>query len=181
MHYDIHTRSEILQEIRLLADEYNSLLASISNEAFRDKIPGKWSIAENIEHLINTNTITALAFTMPKSALGFAFGKHSGSSRGAKEIVRAYQKKISAGAGAPALYVPKIPFISKSILTNGFNKSVEILEQVTGVWQDEDLDKYLFPHPILGKITGREMLSFTAYHLYHHLNTIKALAIYANV
>lgn len=181
MHYDIHTRSEIIQEIRFLTDEYNTLLASISNEAFRDKIPGKWSIGENIEHLINTNTITALALAMPKTALEFAFGKHSGASRSTKEIVRLYQRKTAAGAGSPAIYVPKVPFLSKDILTNGFNKSVDIIEQISGLWPDDELDRYLFPHPILGKITGRELLSFTAYHLYHHLNTVKALAIYANV
>jgi hypothetical protein len=31
----------------------------------------------------------------------------------------------------------------------------------------------ILPHPLLGKITIREMLYFTAYHVQHHENIIK--------
>ena len=32
----------------------------------------------------------------------------------------------------------------------------------------KQLDHYLLPHPLLGKITLREMLFFSAYHIQHH-------------
>jgi len=35
-------------------------------------------------------------------------------------------------------------------------------------WKDEDLDHFLLPHPLLGKITLREMLYFTDFHILHH-------------
>ncbi len=181
MNYQVHSRSEILGEIHRLSEEYNAILQSLTTEAFKDKIPGKWSIAEHIEHLINTNTITALAFLMPKSALGMAFGKQSGSSKTMEEVVIRYKQLLLEGGASPALYIPKIPLLNKAILTKGFNISLQALEQSTGVWTEAELDTYLLPHPLMGKITAREMLAFTAYHLYHHLNTIKALAIYATV
>ena len=31
-----------------------------------------------------------------------------------------------------------------------------------------DLDAVLLPHPLLGKLTVREMLFFTVYHVQHH-------------
>ena len=42
-------------------------------------------------------------------------------------------------------------------------------------WKDVDLDRYLLPHPLLGKITLREMLYFTTFHIQHHQQTIENL------
>ena len=39
---------------------------------------------------------------------------------------------------------------------------------------EEDLDYYLLPHPILGKLTLREMLYFTIYHVKHHEKQIRS-------
>ena len=38
----------------------------------------------------------------------------------------------------------------------------------------DDLDKYVLPHPLLGKVTLREMLYFTIHHNEHHLELLKA-------
>lgn len=35
-------------------------------------------------------------------------------------------------------------------------------------WTEQDLDTVLLPHPLLGKLTVREMLYFTIYHAQHH-------------
>jgi len=35
------------------------------------------------------------------------------------------------------------------------------------------LDKYILPHPLLGKLTLREMLYFTAYHVAHHKQLVE--------
>lgn len=32
----------------------------------------------------------------------------------------------------------------------------------------DELDKYILPHPLLGKLTIREMMYFTIYHVEHH-------------
>jgi len=40
-------------------------------------------------------------------------------------------------------------------------------------WTDEKLDNYLAPHPLLGKLTLRELIYFTIYHTEHHLAIIK--------
>jgi hypothetical protein len=104
---------------------------------------------------------------MPKSALGMTFGKQSGSSRSIETLIHKYQHAIFQGAGSPVLYVPKIPFLNKSALTQLFNSSLQLVEQAIGTWTEDELDTYLLPHPILGKITARELFGFTAYHLYH--------------
>ena len=39
---------------------------------------------------------------------------------------------------------------------------------------EEDLDYYVLPHPLLGKLTLREMLYFTIYHVKHHEKQIRS-------
>jgi hypothetical protein len=40
-------------------------------------------------------------------------------------------------------------------------------------WSERDLDRILLPHPLLGKLTTREMLFFTLYHDRHHVEAAK--------
>ena len=40
-------------------------------------------------------------------------------------------------------------------------------------FSEEDLDKFILPHPLLGKLTMREMMYFTIYHAQHHENIVK--------
>jgi hypothetical protein len=49
------------------------------------------------------------------------------------------------------------------------NRLYEILQK----WPENDLDKYRLPHPLLGKLTLREMLFFTLYHNRHHMNNVQ--------
>ena len=41
-------------------------------------------------------------------------------------------------------------------------------------WKEKDLDIYLLPHPLLGKMTIREIVLWTAYHTEHHYKILKA-------
>ena len=47
------------------------------------------------------------------------------------------------------------------------------LVTAVGKWRERDLDKYRLPHPVLGKISVREMLFFTHYHDLHHLEIVR--------
>jgi len=38
---------------------------------------------------------------------------------------------------------------------------------------EDDLDRVMLPHPLLGKLTLREMLFFTIYHVEHHLGILR--------
>ena len=45
---------------------------------------------------------------------------------------------------------------------------VEALTRALEAWDDVDLDRCRLPHPLLGKLTVREMMFFTLYHYEHH-------------
>jgi len=40
-------------------------------------------------------------------------------------------------------------------------------------FSEEDLDKLILPHPLLGKLTLREMMYFTIYHVQHHQRIVE--------
>jgi hypothetical protein len=53
------------------------------------------------------------------------------------------------------------------------------MKEVEGVagkavkFSEKDLDTLILPHPLLGKVTLREMLYFTIYHVQHHVEQVK--------
>lgn len=49
------------------------------------------------------------------------------------------------------------------------------MQAALGKWSDKALDSYLLPHPLLGKMTVREILFFTLYHNLHHVNDVQRL------
>jgi hypothetical protein len=42
-----------------------------------------------------------------------------------------------------------------------------------GRWSEADLDACRLPHPLLGRLTVREMLLFTQYHEVHHVANVE--------
>ena len=53
----------------------------------------------------------------------------------------------------------------KRSLYDKYTKNIDKLDE-------EDLDNYILPHPLIGKTTIREMLYFTIYHVQHHHKAI---------
>jgi hypothetical protein len=52
---------------------------------------------------------------------------------------------------------------------------IKIAGTIGKIKQEERLDQYLAPHPLLGKITLRELTFFTIYHSHHHLDSIRKM------
>ena len=71
-------------------------------------------------------------------------------------------------------YICDDEIAGKEKVLDSFNKSMEILIcTINNKWKDSQLDQYLAPHPLLGKLTLRELCYFTIYHTEHHLHIIK--------
>ncbi len=102
------------------------------------------------------------------------YGKGPGKSSTYEEVVSAYESKLAGGAKASGVYVPKRTNYDRDklctqILNEG-NKLAQVIEQN---WTEEQLDNYQVKHPILGKLTMRELAYFTIYHNVHHMETIR--------
>lgn len=171
----MYTNSEI---ITALNERYNSLITWLENhddELFEKGPAGKWTTGEHVKHLVLSTKPLNQGLRMPKFILKTTFGKNNRTERSFEEMVAKYQQKLSEGGKASGRYVPKpIAKTEKANLIAQLKVQNEQLATIVNKWKSEDMSVYLLPHPILGKLTIREMMFFTVYHTEHHFKALKA-------
>jgi hypothetical protein len=167
-------KSEIIACLRDEISATEKALSQTGNEAFFKKPDSKWSIAENAQHLVLSARPLNLAFSLPKISYRILFGKPYRKSYPYDEIVKRYKQLLTDGAVATGAYVPRrVPLKGdKSKIVSRFSSTHQTLLSKISQFNEEELDNYFLPHPLLGKLTVREMLYFTAYHIGHHRNAI---------
>ncbi len=168
------TKDDIKNALAEIIQEINAYLQTVDDATFKTSMNDKWSFAQNIDHLTISNNITALSLNMPKMALKQLYKINNRVSWNYDEVVWKYQQKLSAGAKASLPFQPKISLLPIRSLVDRFwkNSCTTLLKAIDG-WSEKDLDIYLVPHPLIGKMTMRELLFFTVYHVGHHLKTMK--------
>lgn len=172
----IQSKSEILQHLETVSKEFASFCAGISTETFFLQPAEKWSVAQNVTHLITSANMTKLAYRLPKVIVRIYSGKPNRPSRSYNELVAKYKSKLEQGGRASGRFVAKPVSQNKGqeAILDTFNKAMENLTNtISTKWNDDQLDRFLAPHPLLGKITLRELGYFTIYHTQHHLAIIK--------
>jgi len=166
------TKEEIISQLNVgFSDVEKTILAAHADALFQK--PGeKWSAAENVEHLVLSVKPLSLAFRLPKLVLRY-FGKPNRPCRTYQELVNRYHAKLSAGGKATSAFIPHPKASDRNALTAHFNRHNQKFLASLKNWNEPDLDRYLLPHPLLGKLIVREMLYFTIYHTQHHLRAIE--------
>jgi len=171
------TRSQLLDALSSMHRQATKFWDSLSNEYFFAPFQGKWSPAENVLHLNKSTRPVALAMRLPRVIPRLLYGVHSGSSRSYNQILSQYQQALSRG-GQAGSYAPKrrgFPSDPQSVrekIMLDWNLIWQRLIGVTEGWDDRALDQIRLPHPLLGKLSVREMLFFTLYHHQHHLQNV---------
>lgn len=167
----------IKQEIfRLLEKSYASFSDEIEvmNEIeFRQVAHGKWNASQHADHLNRSLLPLIIALKLPMLLTRMIFGKANRISLSYGELVARYQAKIASGSKAVHPFIPsKFAFKSKESLLKKLDSNLKSLLQQLQKFQEEQFDEIMLPHPILEKITLREMLYFTIYHAEHHRNLL---------
>lgn len=172
----IKLKQEIITDLTCSFKLLSQTCLSVEPQQFNVSKENKWSIAENIKHLINATRMTILAFNLPKFVPYVLYGKPNRTSHAYTKIIENYHKKLSAGATATGLYVPTKSFYDKQKLATSISQQGDkLIIALDKKWSDEELDNYQIEHPILGLLTHRELAYFTIYHNGHHLETITDL------
>ncbi len=151
----------------------DSLVSATSEAQFQHRPQGrKWSIAENIYHLMLSNRGIASALGKPKEFF-VQFGKPDQPSRTYGELADQYFHEIR-GRQAPEAVRPKADEpLTKQQLLDSWQLITDKFEERLALWTEEELDRYVLPHLRLGKLTMREMLYFVIYHNKHHLSAMQ--------
>lgn len=165
------------QIIQLLQEKHNAFIdyiQTLSTEEFLYAPNDKWTAAQQLDHIYKSVKPLTQALGYPKFVPRLLFGKANRPSKTYEQLINRYNEKLSLGGRASGRFVP--PIISadkKEILINHILSSVKKMCMHIEKYSETKLDNMILPHPLLGKITLREMLYFTAYHVEHHQAIIK--------
>ncbi|MBN8565746.1 MAG: DinB family protein [Flavobacteriales bacterium] len=155
-----------------LSERHNSFISNMHNltdEEFVSCKNEKWSAGQQLEHIYLSVKPVRQILGLPRFTLKLIWGKANRESKSYDELVKKYIYKLEKGGRATGRFIPKVVSIEKRDklnveLKNEINKLNSILDKFT----EEELDYYILPHPLLGKLTLREIMYFTIYHVEHH-------------
>jgi len=170
----LYSLTEIKGGLTKNIDAFNQYISGMNKSEFESSPAGKWSPGQNLDHLIRSIKPLVFAYGLPKFILMWKFGKVNRPSKSFEALVEKYKLKLSAGGTASARFLPQsVAFDEKEKLIGKYDRLKNSLLKKINHWQETDLDDYILPHPLLGKLTLREMLFFTIYHNEHHLLLLK--------
>lgn len=156
-----------------LTEGYNSfadMVAQLDEQRFTAAPPDKWNAGQQLDHILRSVKPLTMALGLPKMAVRVLIGKANRPSKNYDELVAKYHRALSEGAKATGKYVPPatVAYSERKQLAESVKDNVAKLVTNLTDYTEEDLDLYILPHPLLGKLTVREMLYFTIYHVGHH-------------
>lgn len=173
---DYHlNKFHIISSTESIVEEIMRICNGMKDEHFFHS-NGKWSAAENVEHLRLSFYRSWQALFVPKFLLHFRFGKPSHASLPYEELMEQYNQKLDDGAKASKPYIPLLDTskTNKEKVLDHFAQTVErYMNEIKYYWEDHHFDKYQFPHPVLGNITARELMYFNIFHCWHHFRTLR--------
>lgn len=150
-------------------DTFINYLSGLPEEIFTGQNSGKWSPGQQLEHIYLSVKPVRQAFSLPAFILGMIWGKSNRPGRNYDDLVKKYQQKLAEGGKAPNRFIPKpVTMERRKSLERSLSAEIVTLIQKTDRFTEIELDRYVLPHPLLGKLTLREMLYFTIYHVEHH-------------
>lgn len=169
------TKSEINARVGDNHRLYLSYVNSLSAAQYVFAPEGRWSAGQQTEHLVRAIRPVTLGLRLPRWLLKLVFGKANRPSRSYDSLVAKYQNALANGGKASKPFQPSmIAANQQSLLTQQLEKAAAAFAKATNRWSENELDDYIMPHPLLGKLTIREMMYFTAYHVEHHHKSIVA-------
>ena len=174
-------KTTIIASLNDGVNQFNELISSLDQAAFETNYNNKWSAGQDLVHLIKVLKIVNIGFTLPKPLLHLMYGVNKNETRSFELLKTLYKNALEGGAKSPTIYIPKpVLFESKNHLIQKHQQLNEAFIDKMNQHSDNALDRYRLPHPILGKVTLRELASFTSFHTKHHLELLRSKLAHIN-
>ena len=145
-------------------------------EFFMPSAPGIWSAADQVRHLTKSIRPVTSALGLPRIVLRLLFGRARTPSRSYSVMRADYHAALALGAQAGRFAPRPLAAVdgadaeqARATIMDQHRSAVEALCETAARWPDASLDAIRLPHPLLGRLTVREMLAFTLYHNLHHV------------
>ncbi len=179
---EVLSKQQIIEDLNKAFSDTVSWYESQPDENFnKELVVGKWTMAGHLYHLIKTAKAISGGMGMPKLVLKMTFGTNNRTERTFEEQRKKYKDKlaeiasqsgVSAQPGSEYVPTPGKQY-DKAALIKRLQEEKKSLLKNFEKHSEKDLGKYLLPHPLIGKMTLREMSYFAVFHTYHHLDSLK--------
>lgn len=139
---------------------------------------GKWTTSQHILHLVNSLQLLNNALSYPRFFLKYKFGLSNRPSRSYEEVVEKYQERLEENKDKTIAFNEnlKSPLLKdRPRLLTRLQIQHKKLQYKTRKISDVNLDTLVIPHPLMGKMTVRELIMWAAYHTEHHTKILKNL------
>ena len=170
---------DIINKLLTSHQQFIYYLNSLTELEFMQAINEKWTTGQQLMH-INLSLTPILKLTGNIEMIKrMHFGNAENPSRSYKKMLEDYKFQMNKGVKTTAAFEPPlIDFDERSFWIAQLMTGIIELSKNIVLLEENELDKYLLPHPVLGKLTLREMLYFTDFHcLHHHQQAIRNLKL----
>ena len=170
-------RDKIQKLINEKHDALIQFLMTHEDEKWNTGPDGKWTTGQHCIHLIQSTKPLNKALSIPKFILQYKFGKANRPTRTYDEVVSRYLEKLTKLNGKVVSpysnNMPATPPNGKKNIILELTYQKDILLKKLNKLSEAQLDKYLIPHPAMGRMLLREIIMWSAYHVEHHHNILK--------
>ena len=141
---------------------------------FRRSEPEVWAPADQVRHLTKAMRAVNQGLSLPRLALLVLFGRSGRPSRSFEVLLADYKVALRrggrAGRFAPSATAAMEQTEAGRLRVMAYHaEAVDTFARALERWPGRALDRYRLPHPLLGKLTVREMAYFTLLHNVHHV------------
>jgi DinB superfamily len=163
------TKLEIQHKLKEKHKKFTELILSLNDNDFLFSTNGKWTAGQQLDHIYRSVSAVKQGLTLPKFLIKLVVGKANRPSKDYETLVAKYKLRLEAGGKAGGRFIPRpAEADQKRKLEENLLNVVDSLCKKIDKYNEKQLDYYILPHPLLGKLTVREMLYFTIYHVEHH-------------
>ncbi len=180
MHTDHRTREDLSAALSASEVDVADFFRALTPDELVFRMESAWTAAEQLAHLNTVVSAIAKGFAAPRLVLRIRYGRSRKPSRSHTALRDKYRAILAGGGRATGPFVPhrhdpapgEIEAHRQGLLAR-WGRVNGRLQKALESWSERSLDTIRLPHPLLGKITAREMIYFTVYHSEHHIAATK--------
>lgn len=145
----------------------------LDEQKFIYSLNGKWSAGQHLQHIL----LTIMPFSKVLSSKEFIQEKFGYIDRLTWDYETVLDNYLKTSLKAPEQFLPKerIHLNQKTQIISEIHENLKNIENLLNQFSEDELDTMSLPHPLLGKLTIREMFYLMSYHPLHHMKQIEQI------
>lgn len=169
-------KEKLTEKIEASFQDLFSYQKELSDEKWMSGPENRWTVGQHYLHLLKSAEMLNNALNYPGFLLQSKFGTSNRPSKSYDEIDKNYHEKLSQNKEKAKEFnkgLREVLVKDRRDILQDLEIEYRKLEFSVNKRSESKLDKLLLPHPILGKMSLREIMMWTVCHTNHHLKTLK--------